>query len=1163
MATGSINVSVTGGSGNFNYKVIGPVTPPVTSSNIITGLPAGYYSVVVKDITNNCFSQKDSIYVGGSYNDPRFTLTKTDPGCSGNDGTISATNLQFGRSPFSYTIISPSPSAVGQSNITGNFTGLISGEYYVQLTDSCGGIQVRRITIETYAWNFDAVTINRIGCDSADAFIRITDNKGNTNTSGSVFNGFKYGIARAPADTVWFTSNSFRFYIGTKRSVTVVVKDNCGNIHSTFWTLPANLKPSTGGVTINGFTCTTFDAVISNPQNLTNPTYCLYDSLNNIISCNSNGSFPAINYGRYCIKTTDVCYDTVITNCFSSYHGVPSANSTVTITNKNCNSFSATITGQANLTNPNYCLYTSTNSLVACNLTGVFTNISYGSYCIKIQNGCIDTIISRCFTIVKPAPVLTSVNILGSSCSGFTINVTGNNLTNPNYCLYDSVGNIITCDSSGTFTGVPHGSYCVKAISCGDTSNTLCFSSSNPVPALGSVTLSNLTCTGFTATVTGQLNLTNPNYCLYDSLNNLVQCDSTGIFTNIPYGSYCIKMHDGCIDTTITRCFSKYQLMPSVNATIQQYNWSCTAFSMRVTGTNLTNPTYCLYDSLNNLVQCDTSGLFNNIPFGHYCVLVHDGCVDTTFQVCQTFNPIRGFTISSTKSCTVSVSTVKITFSSANPPYHVQVYHPNGSKVFDSTTTVSSPMIFQIAALAGGQYKVVATDFCGYVDSSYFTPDATIVSRTSTVQSKCPSGAYLNGAGDISASATSNLYSLTPQVVSKNGSAFIKNYSSYNGSTYTFSDLEPATYIVEYTMQNCSAKIDDTVTVNPYAYPSQGQSAIYQCDNSGFSLGADVKGGVSPFTFQIIGSNPDTPSINTNPQQNSVFNINTGTEYSLVRLRSVDACGNATLNDVSVLPLQNISITATSNCFFQNTTLLVDTIPNATYEWYKRTSTTDSAYLGTGLTYNLPFLMPNEAGQYICKTIVNSGCATRVATFDITGNCGYVVLPVAIELKGRRYTGYNQLNWNNTDATIISFTIEKKKGNGEFFAIEEVSAHLGNNDFSDKYVEHDSYYRLKINYASKFAYSNIIHLNGGINNINIYPNPVLNELNLDLSSQNGTDFNIQIINSAGQLIYNQMQWNCFNSKVTYKRNNNKVGIYIIKVTDTRTGVIQIQKIVFQ
>src|SRR5881409_477871 len=80
MATGSINVSVTGGSGNFNYKVTGPVNPPITSSNIITGLPAGYYSLVVKDLTNNCFIQKDSIYVGGSYSDPRFTLSKTDPG---------------------------------------------------------------------------------------------------------------------------------------------------------------------------------------------------------------------------------------------------------------------------------------------------------------------------------------------------------------------------------------------------------------------------------------------------------------------------------------------------------------------------------------------------------------------------------------------------------------------------------------------------------------------------------------------------------------------------------------------------------------------------------------------------------------------------------------------------------------------------------------------------------------------------------------------------------------------------------------------------------------------------------------------------------------------------------------------------------------------------
>src|SRR5437868_14523597 len=70
-ATGSITVNATGGSGSYNYKVTGPIAPPVTSSNIITGLPTGYYSIQVKDLITGCTLQKDSVFVPGSYSDPR------------------------------------------------------------------------------------------------------------------------------------------------------------------------------------------------------------------------------------------------------------------------------------------------------------------------------------------------------------------------------------------------------------------------------------------------------------------------------------------------------------------------------------------------------------------------------------------------------------------------------------------------------------------------------------------------------------------------------------------------------------------------------------------------------------------------------------------------------------------------------------------------------------------------------------------------------------------------------------------------------------------------------------------------------------------------------------------------------------------------------------
>src|SRR4051812_21899141 len=169
MATGIITVQASGGSGNYNYKVAGPVTTSFTSSNIIGGLQAGVYKVIVRDITNNCQIEKNSIVVNGTYSDPRFLLTATDVTCAGNDGSITVANQQFGRSPFSYTIVAPSPAGIGTSNTSGFFPNLIAGEYAVQLKDSCGGIQVRRVTLQDYSWWFDGVDVAKTDCNNADA----------------------------------------------------------------------------------------------------------------------------------------------------------------------------------------------------------------------------------------------------------------------------------------------------------------------------------------------------------------------------------------------------------------------------------------------------------------------------------------------------------------------------------------------------------------------------------------------------------------------------------------------------------------------------------------------------------------------------------------------------------------------------------------------------------------------------------------------------------------------------------------------------------------------------------------------------------------------------------------------------------------------------------
>jgi len=1170
VATGSITINVTGGSGNYNFKAIGPVSTPITSSNVITGLAPGSYTVVVKDLNSGCTTQQDNIQVSGSYNDPRFQLVKTNVSCAGNDGTISVANLQNGRSPFIYTVIAPSPSSVGATNATGSFSGLVAGEYAIQLTDSCGGIQVRRITIENYTWWFDSVSVVRAGCTMANAYIRLRDNRGNTNISGTAFAGFQYGFTLNPGDTTWNATNSFSVPLGSSRKLTLVAKDNCGNVHSTVWFLADNLKPSLGPVNLTNLVCSGFTASVSG-QNLTSPNFCLYSNSGTLISCNSNGIFSNLPYGSYCLEVNDACYDTTITRCFTSTRAVPYVASTVNISNKNCATFSATITGQSNLTSPDYCLYDASDVQIACNATGVFDNVPYGSYCIKVHDACTDTVINRCFTVTKPVPTLTGYTITGSGCSSFNVQVSGTNLNGPEYCLYDNNGNVITCNSTGIFDNLPYGSYCVSATSCGDVTNSICFTGTRPVPAVAAaVQITQRTCATFSAAITGQTNLSSPQYCLYDNNDVLISCNTTGVFDNVSYGAYCIKVRNNssCYDTTISRCFTELRPTPSVSATMQLLSTNCIGVTFKVNGTNLTSPTYCLYDASDNLLECNSSGTFSNYTYGQYCVTVHDGCVDTTMKVCQTFAPVRGITLTTSKSCTINSTYIDVLFANGNGPYTINVYHLSGSLAYSNTTS-SNPFRIELPALpTGAQYKVVGIDNCGNKDSATIVPDANIVSKSTTVRGKCPSSVWLNGSGDILAAPSSNYYGVTPQIIKKNGSAFTQSYSSLSGGTYTFVDLEPAQYVVEYTQANCNGKIYDTVTVSPYAYPSQAQSAVYQCDNNGFGLNADVEGGVSPYSFQIIGSTPSTPSIESTPQSEPTFNINNGTIYSLIRLRTVDACGNATLNDVSVLPLQNISVRASDSCFYQNITLSVDTIPNATYSWYRKTTPEDSVLVYSGVSYNLPFFVPEQTGLYVCKVNVNNGCLTRQSSFNLTGNC-FTVLPTSFQLNGGKAGTANQLFWNNSNEKgVIRYVIERKQPNEkQFSAIGTVPVQSSNNYSykDDNYGSGQVQYRLKVVYSNKNEFTNTVILNGGLKNeISVYPNPVKGTFTVSLRAEKPTDFKIELIGANGQLIYAATAKSITSSTLTYTRDNNiKAGIYLVRITDQATGKAEIRKLVFE
>ncbi len=932
-ATGSIIISASGAvvPELYQYRIsAGPITTPYTSTNIIGGLPPGTYTVIVRDVTANCTNTIENVVVDGSYITPSVFYSSTAITCmNGANGTISVASQAGGRPAYSFQIVTPSPSQVGTISSTGTFTGLIPGTYKIEMTDSCGAVQTRNQTVGNYTWSIRSTTsVTKPSCQNIRVNILLTNSNG-TNSPNAIYTGFQYGISRFAGDTTWFASTPFDFNIGLYRSATILVKDNCGNILTRPWTDATPTVNAT--VATTNLLCSTYTATVTGQANMSaaSTTYCLYDATNTnpMGVCQASPIFNNLTYNDYTIRIIEACYDTTILRTVSPIKPKPTVASNVSYTNT-CVDFTATVTGQTSINNPQYCLYLNGNATaLSCNTTGIFANLMYGTdYCITIQNDplCYDTLITRCFTATRPI---------------------------------QSVGN--------------------------------------------NVTITNITCGTFMVSVNGQVNLNNPQYCLYNNLNVLLSCNATGVFNNLPVGNYCIKMQNdvACYDTLITRCFSLTTPAPSVGAAAIIRNQNCTTFSATVTGlTNLSNPIYKLFDASNSaqIGINQTSPVFNLIPYGNYCIIVINDplCYDTTITRCFSETiPALSLDGHPHPTCALlGAATIDVEFLSGIAPFTAKIYSPTGVLLNTVVSSNSYYEFFNMPALpAAAQYKVTVMDACGRLDSIGIFTDNYYINRVIAKTAKCPSGTYPNGTGDVKLTITENIGdNFRCKIIKKNGVVLTINPTSTSNSHHinNFLGLEPATYIFETNSSGCNVNVYDTVIIPIYAYPNLTASKNFQCDNGSQSIVAAVTNGAPPYLYQIFGSAPISPSISTAYQSSNIFNFNTGTTYGLVRLRVLDACANASINDVGFQPIVTPIIQRDRNCFLDSVILTTDTIPGASYNWYKRTyNPTDSVLVSTGKKFVIPFLQATDTGIYICKTIFASGCASRISYKMVNGNC--------------------------------------------------------------------------------------------------------------------------------------------------------------------------------
>ncbi|MCL2290125.1 MAG: hypothetical protein FWC34_05385 [Bacteroidetes bacterium] len=165
-ANGSLLVSVSGGSGNYTYRVNGVLRPAVNGR--ITGLLPGLYIVEVTDNITQCMASSQQVRISAE-NAPALNLTvenAINTFCGLNIGVIRF--IVEGEVPYYYQLNSTLVIEVTQPKDTITFAGLNAGVHILRLFDHCSEVS-DTITISngTSGLSFTATPENaKVYCDT-------------------------------------------------------------------------------------------------------------------------------------------------------------------------------------------------------------------------------------------------------------------------------------------------------------------------------------------------------------------------------------------------------------------------------------------------------------------------------------------------------------------------------------------------------------------------------------------------------------------------------------------------------------------------------------------------------------------------------------------------------------------------------------------------------------------------------------------------------------------------------------------------------------------------------------------------------------------------------------------------------------------------------------
>ncbi|MCG3167456.1 MAG: hypothetical protein POELPBGB_03248 [Bacteroidia bacterium] len=454
--TGSIDISISGGSGNYTYSW----SPGAATTQDLTGLAPNTYTVTVTDVTLGCV-QVQAINVSETGAPSVSGVVTPATNCVATNGAIDV-SVSGGSGNYSY-LWSPS----GQT--TQDRTGLSPGTYNVTVTDvvsGCSGISSFVVTAGS-SMTLTASTTNS-SCSSSTGAIDLT-------VSGGT----------APYTYLWTngaTTQDISSLPGAIYNVTVTDANGC-TANSSFTV--SETSAFTLSVAITNINCaggTTGAINLTVAGGSGNYTYVW-----------SNGAttqdLSAIPAGSYSVSVTDVntgCTSFAIYTVTEPTPITLSAN----ITNIPCNGSG---TGSIDLTvsggTPGYTYSWSPGGATTQDITG----LAAGTYILTFSdaNGCGGT---YSYTVSQPTAIViteTHVNVTCNGANNGSIDISVSGGTAPYTYLWAPSG-----QTTQDRTGLAPGTYTVTVTDANGCTANLPVTITQPLVLSASETHTNVTCFG-------------------------------------------------------------------------------------------------------------------------------------------------------------------------------------------------------------------------------------------------------------------------------------------------------------------------------------------------------------------------------------------------------------------------------------------------------------------------------------------------------------------------------------------------------------------------------------------------------------------------------------------------------------------------------------------